>query len=245
MAIVLRLLGTPFCVIVIASIVNSACSSAQLPDPERAERLAASRTRMVDNDIASRGVDDPLVFSAMLAVPRHEFVPEKYRDQAYNDNPLPIGEGQTISQPYIVALMTELLDVQPGDKILEVGTGSGYQSAILAEMGAEVYSIEIIPLLAERARDALAGTGHEVQTRVGDGYLGWEEHEPYDGIIVTAAPDHVPPPLRDQLDPQGKMVIPVGPPGGVQSLWLIEQREGRWVSTNQGAVRFVPFVRGR
>lgn len=198
---------------------------------------------MVEKDIADRGVDDPLVLSAMLAVPREEFVPTDYRDQAYNDYPLPIGEGQTISQPYIVALMTGLLDVRPGDKILEIGTGSGYQAAVLAEMGAEVYSIEIIPELAERARDAFDRTGYEVQTRIGDGYFGWEEHAPYDGIIVTAAPDHVPAPLRDQLGPKGKMVIPVGPTGGVQSLWLIEQRDGQWVSLNQGPVRFVPFVR--
>ena len=143
----------------------------------------------------------------MLSVPRQEFVPDKYRDQAYNDNPLPIGEGQTISQPYIVALMTELLEVQPGDKILEIGTGSGYQAAVLAEMGAEVYSIEIISELAERARKALASTGYEVRTRVGDGYFGWEQYAPFDGIIVTAAPDHVPPPLRDQLGPKGKMVM--------------------------------------
>ena len=124
---------------------------------------------MVERDISDRGVEDPLVLSAMLAVPREEFVPNDYRDQAYNDYPLPIGEGQTISQPFIVALMTELLNVEPGDKILEIGTGSGYQAAVLAEMGADVYSIEIIPELAERARGALASTGYEVQQRVGDG----------------------------------------------------------------------------
>ena len=198
---------------------------------------------MVEKDISDRGVDDPRVLSAMLAVPREKFVPVDYRNQAYDDNPLPIGEGQTISQPFIVALMTGLLDVEPGDKILEIGTGSGYQAAVLVEMGADVYSIEIIPELAEHARDALARTGYKVESRIGDGYFGWEEHAPYDGIIVTAAPDHVPPPLRNQLGPKGRMVIPVGPPGGVQSLWLIEQRGGRWVSLNQGAVRFVPFVR--
>ena len=198
---------------------------------------------MVENDISDRGIDNPRVLAAMGAVSREEFVPEGYRSQAYSDNPLPIGEGQTISQPYVVALMTGLLDVKPGDRILEVGTGSGYQAAILAETGAEVYSVEIIPELAERARNALERTGYTVHTRVGDGYFGWEEHAPYDGIIVTAAPDHVPAPLRSQLSPQGKMVIPVGPPGGIQSLWLIEQRDGRWVSLNQGEVRFVPFVR--
>ena len=241
----LRLPGSALWVIAIALTAALACTSTQLPDSTDVERFATSRARMVERDIEARGVDDPRVFSAMLSVPRHEFVPDQYRDQAYNDNPLPIGEGQTISQPYIVALMTELLNVLPGDKILEIGTGSGYQAALLAEMGAEVYSIEIIPELAQRAREALASTGYEVRTRVGDGYFGWEQHAPFDGIIVTAAPDHVPPPLRDQLRPGGKMVIPVGPPGGVQSLWLVGQRDGRWVSINQGAVRFVPFVRGQ
>ena len=240
-----KLAGSTIWVIAIAITAASACTSTQLPDSTDVERFTASRARMVERDIDARGIDDLRVFSAMLSVPRQEFVPDKYRDQAYNDNPLPIGEGQTISQPYIVALMTELLDVQPGDKILEIGTGSGYQAAVLAEMGAEVYSIEIIPELAERARAALASTGYEVRTRIGDGYFGWEQHAPFGGIIVTAAPDHVPSPLRDQLGPRGKIVIPVGPPGGVQSLWLIEQRDGRWVSINQGAVRFVPFVRGQ
>ncbi|MCH2515897.1 MAG: protein-L-isoaspartate O-methyltransferase, partial [Dehalococcoidia bacterium] len=133
---------------------------------------------MVERDIEDRGVDDPLVLSAMLTVPREEFVPNDYRDQAYNDHPLPIGEGQTISQPFIVALMTGLLDVEPGDKILEIGTGSGYQAAILAEMGAEVYSIEIIPELAKRAGEALIRRGYDVQTSTGEGYFGWEEPAP-------------------------------------------------------------------
>ncbi len=239
----LRKLGSTFCVIAVAIIAFSACTSGQRRDSTDVESFATSRARMVERDIMDRGVDDPLVLSAMLAVGRHEFVPEEYRGRAYNDTPLPIGMGQTISQPFIVALMTALLDVQPGDKILEVGTGSGYQSAILAKMGAEVYSIEIIPELAERARESLDHAGYKVPTRVGDGYYGWDEHAPYDGIIVTAAADHVPPPLRDQLAPDGKMVIPVGPPGGIQSLWLIERRDGRLVSINQGAVRFVPFVR--
>jgi len=239
---VLRKLGSAYCVIAIAIIATTTSTSAQRADSTDDERFAVLRAQMVNRDILDRGVGDPSVISAMRAVSRHEFVPSEYRRQAYNDYPLPIGKGQTISQPYIVALMTDLLDVQPGDKILEVGTGSGYQSAVLSEMGAEVYSIEIISELAERAHNALAHTGYEIQTRVGDGYFGWKEQAPFDGIIVTAAPDHVPPPLRDQLGPNGKMVIPVGPPGGVQSLWLIEQRDGKWVSSNQGAVRFVPFV---
>lgn len=240
---VMRLPGSVSCMIAIAIIAIPACTSSQNPDSIDVDRFIASRAQMVEKDISDRGIDDPLVISAMLVVPREEFVPNDYRNQAYDDNPLPIGKGQTISQPYIVALMTELLELAPGDKILEIGTGSGYQAAILAEMGADVYSIEIIPELAERASEVLTRTGYEIHTRVGDGYFGWEEHAPFDGIIVTAAPDHVPFPLRNQLGPEGKLVIPVGPQGGVQSLWLIEQRDGRWVSLNQGAVRFVPFVR--
>lgn len=208
-----------------------------------ADRLSRLRERMVTTQIENRGVQDPRVLAAMRAVPRHLFVPDRYRRRAYDDTPLPIDEGQTISQPYIVALMTELLDVAPGEKFLEVGTGSGYQAAVLAEMGAEVYSIEIVPVLAERARSVLDALGYEsVRTRVEDGYFGWEEHAPFDGIIVTAAPDHVPPPLLKQVKPSGKVIIPVGPPGGVQTLWLIERRNGQWVSLNQGAVRFVPLL---
>ena len=202
------------------------------------------REGMILNLIQSRGIVDSPVIAAMRIVPRHLFVPERYRDRAYNNTPLPIGEGQTISQPYIVALMSQLLDVEAGEKILEIGTGSGYQAAILAEMGAEVYSVEIIPVLGEEVRQRLDLLGYEqIQTRVGDGYFGWDEHGPFDGIIVTAAADHIPPPLLDQLKLTGKMVIPVGPPGGVQTLWLVEWREDRWVSINQGGVRFVPFLR--
>ena len=242
---VLCKLGSTLCVITITIIATSACTSVKLPDSTDVDGFATLRVQMVERDISDRGVDNPLVLSAMRTVNCHEFVPNEYREQAYSDHPLPIGQGQTISQPFIVALMTELLAVQPGDKILEVGTGSGYQSAVLAEMGAEVYSIEIIPELAERASEALVHAGYEVHTRVGDGYFGWEEYAPCDGIIVTAAPDHVPPPLRDQLAAEGKIVIPVGPSGSVQTLWLVEKRDGRWISINQGAVRFVPFVRAQ
>jgi protein-L-isoaspartate(D-aspartate) O-methyltransferase len=239
----LRKLGATFCLMAIVIIATSTCTSDQSHDSNDIDDFAASRARMVEKDISDRGVDDPLVLSAMAAVSRHEFVPNEYRGQAYSDHPLPIGKGQTISQPFIVAVMTELLDVQPGDKVLEVGTGSGYQSAVLAEMGIEVYSVEIIPELADRARDVLANAGYDVRTRIGDGYFGWAEHAPFDGIIVTAAPDHVPLPLRTQLASGGKIVIPIGPPGVTQSLWLIEHRDGRWISKNQGPVRFVPFVR--
>ena len=198
---------------------------------------------MVAKDIEARGISDPLVLAALRAVPRHMFVPDRHRNRAYDDNPLPIDEGQTISQPYIVALMSQLLEVEPGDKVLEVGTGSGYQAAVLARMGVEVYSVEIIPVLADRTRRLLDTLGYsQVQTMVGDGYFGWEEHAPFDAIIVTAAPDHIPPPLLAQLKPSGHLVIPVGPPGDVQTLWLTQQRGDQWVSYNQGAVRFVPLL---
>lgn len=218
------------------------------PVPTAAEETAflAQRERMVSEDIQARGVSDARVLEAMRAVPRHLFVPERYLARAYDDTPLPIGEGQTISQPYIVALMSQLLEVEPGEKVLEVGTGSGYQAAVLAQMGARVWSVEIVPTLAQQARQRLDRLGHEdVQTRVGDGYFGWAEEAPFDAIIVTAAPDHVPPPLLAQLKPTGRMVIPVGPPGSVQTLWLIQQKEGQWVSVNQGDVMFVPLLRQR
>ena len=206
-------------------------------DPFRADR-----TEMVDVLIVA--VDDELTMAAMRTVPRHEFVPDDYLDQAYNDHPLPIGHGQTISQPSIVALMTQALEVGPGDKVLEIGTGSGYQAAVLAEMGVEVYTIEIIEELAATAGAVLQRLGYDVATVHGDGYFGWEEHAPFDAVIVTAAPDHVPQPLVDQLAPGGRLVIPIGPVGAVQTLWAFElDDEGELVATNLGAVYFVPFTR--
>lgn len=210
-----------------------------LPDDRREERL-----RMVERQIRARGVTDPRVLAAMEKVPRHEFVPADVLDQAYNDYPLPIGYGQTISQPYIVAVMTELLKLKPGEKALEIGTGSGYQAAILAELTDKVYSIEIISQLAERARATLDRMGYRyVVTRHGDGYWGWPEHAPFDAIIVTAAPDHVPQPLLEQLADGGRMVIPVGPPGGYQSLWLITREGDEYHNFNWGGVAFVPLTR--
>jgi protein-L-isoaspartate(D-aspartate) O-methyltransferase len=187
---------------------------------------------------------DPRVLEAMRRVPRHEFVPEDLRDAAYEDRPLPIGHGQTISQPSIVAVMTDLLRVQPGDRILEVGTGSGYQAAILAEMGAEVYSIEIIEPLARTARERLRRLGYDrVRVKLGDGYHGWPEHAPYDGIIVTAAASHVPPPLVRQLKPGARMVIPVGGRFTTQYLMLVEkQPDGTIVTRQLLPVRFVPLT---
>jgi protein-L-isoaspartate(D-aspartate) O-methyltransferase len=201
---------------------------------------------MVETQIENRGVSDPLVLEAMRSVPRHEFVPEEYLDQAYADHPLPIGFGQTISQPYIVALMSEALGVEPGDKVLEIGTGSGYQAAVLAQMGMQVYTVEIIPELAERAQGVLEDLGYsDVAVLNADGYFGWEEHAPYDAIIVTAAPDHLPQPLASQLKEGGRLVIPIGPIGAVQTLWQFEKVNEELEATNLGGVRFVPLTGGK
>lgn len=208
--------------------------------------FAKARVEMVRTQIAGRGVDAPRVLAAMRNAPRHEFVPAGYRDEAYEDHPLPIGFGQTISQPYIVALMTELAAVDPGDTVLEVGTGSGYQAAILDELAARVYTVEIIPELARRAARTLARLGYDrVDVRTGDGYFGWPRHAPFDAILVTAAPDHVPPPLVRQLKEGGRMVIPVGPTGGYQTLWRITKRRGKVTSENVTGVIFVPLLRER
>jgi len=201
---------------------------------------------MVETQIARRGISHPAVLRAMERVPRHRFVPPEYRSQAYADYPLPIGYGQTISQPYIVALMTELLDPEPTDRVLEIGTGCGYQAAVLAEIVREVYTIEIIPELAEQAARRLAELGYRnVFTRQGDGYDGWPEHAPYDGIIVTAAAPEVPPPLIEQLAEGGRLVVPLGSALGYQDLWLLEKRGGKVFRTNYGGVLFVPLTRAR
>jgi protein-L-isoaspartate(D-aspartate) O-methyltransferase len=166
---------------------------------------------MVDSQIEGRGVSDSATLKAMREVPRWEFVPADMRTRAFEDNPLPIGEGQTISQPYIVAYMTEALKLQPGDRVLEVGTGSGYQAGILGEIASEVYTIEIVEPLGERARETLERLGYEnVYLRIGDGYRGWPEEAPFDAIVVTCAPDHVPQPLLDQLGEGGRLVLPLG-----------------------------------
>ena len=212
--------------------------------PTEEPRMAAAREEMVAWQIEQRGVSEPQVLQAMRSVERHLFVPPDYRGQAYQDHPLPIGYGQTISQPYIVAWMTELLALEPDFKVLEIGTGSGYQAAILAELVDEVYTIEIVPELADSARELLRVLGYDhVHVLRADGYWGWEEHAPFDAIIVTAAPDHVPQPLVQQLVPGGRLVIPIGPAGGYQSLWQFTLEEDGLVGTEIAGVRFVPFVR--
>lgn len=203
------------------------------------------RERMVKYQIEDRDVKSKIVLDAMRAVPRHEFVPEKYRKEAYNDHPLPIGYGQTISQPYIVALMTELAEVTKGEKVLEIGTGSGYQAAVLAEITDSVYTIEIITELTNEVKHRFQRLGYKkITVKNADGYYGWKEFSPFDAIVVTAAAEHIPPPLIEQLKEGGKMIIPIGHPLQVQDLLVLEKKDGKVRSKNIIPVRFVPLVRG-
>lgn len=211
-----------------------------IPTPDEYQ---GSRQQMVKFQMEDRGIKDKRVLQTMETVPRHEFVPPEYIKQAYDDHPLPIGYGQTISQPYIVAAMTELLRLNSDSKVLEIGTGSGYQAAILAELVQEIYSVEIIEQLCQQAKERLARLGYtNVQVLCGDGYYGWKEHAPYDAIIVTCAPDHIPQPLIDQLTDGGRMVIPVGPPGAYQALWLVERQGQEVKSERVMGVAFVPLT---
>ena len=219
--------------------VTSELESSPSMDP-----FEGKRNIMVDTTIESRGISNPQVLRAMRNVERHKFVPERFLSQAYADHPLPIGYGQTISQPYIVALMTEILDLSEGEKVLEIGTGSGYQAAVLAELGfVDVYSIEIIPELASSAAERIKELGYSnVKVKQGDGYFGWDEFSPFDAIIVTAAPDHLPAPLVEQLKEGGRLVVPIGPPGGYQTLWKFEKIDSELKAYNLGGVSFVPFT---
>lgn len=223
----------PLPLLLIASVFLQPIHAVQ--DGERQEMVEVVR---------SYGIKDEKVLEALARVPRHLFVPKRYRGDAYDDSPLPIGHGQTISQPFIVAKMTELLDLDHGSRVLEIGTGSGYQAAVLTHFTDQVYSIEIIEPLAEAAEARLGELGYAVHVRHGDGYYGWPEQAPFDGIVVTAAAGEIPPPLVKQLARGGRMIIPVGSVFGTQSLMLVEKEaDGRIVTRSLMAVRFVPLTR--
>jgi len=202
------------------------------------------RSLMVSRQIKGRGVSDEATLNALKKVKRHLFVPENYRDQAYEDRPLPIGYGQTISQPYMVGYMTEVIGPKSNFRVLEIGTGSGYQAAILAEIVDKVYTIEIVDQLAGQAATRLKALGYDnIEVKKGDGYFGWEEKGPFDAIVVTAAAEYIPPPLIKQLKDGGKMVIPVGSPFQVQMLMLVEKKDGKTKTKSLFPVAFVPFTR--
>ncbi len=233
--------------LLLATVVAATACDGRAADGPRVTALPSDadtdrRTRMVETQIVARGVREPRVLAAMRKVPRHRFVDDGQRAEAYEDHPLPIPGNQTISQPYIVALMTELLELAPSSRVLEIGTGSGYQSAVLAELADEVYTIEIVPELARLAERRLKELGYNnVTVREGDGYRGWPEHAPFDGIIVTAAPERIPQPLLDQLGPGGIMVIPVG--GFFQELKVFRKSaDGRITGKDILPVRFVPMT---
>ena len=202
------------------------------------------REKMVAEQLQGRDIYKASVLEAMGEVPRHVFVPEDYRPYAYRDQALPIGEGQTISQPYIVAYMTQALRLRPEDRVLEIGTGSGYQAAVLSLLSRQVYSIEIVEPLALAARERLKNLGYEnIAVHVGDGYNGWPSQAPFDAIMVTAGAEQLPQPLMDQLAEDGRMIIPIGPHGGVRQLTLITKKKGKYKFEKLMPVRFVPFIR--
>jgi protein-L-isoaspartate(D-aspartate) O-methyltransferase len=226
----------------LALALNVACDSSVA---QRAPSdLRAQRFEMVDQQIRSRGVSDPRVLDAMRTVPRERFVPADQAGRAYDDTPLPIGFSQTISQPYIVAHMSEALGVSASHKVLEIGTGSGYQAAVLSRLAREVYTIEIVSPLAKRAAETLKALGYaNVQVRDGDGFAGWPEQAPFDRIMVTAAPDEIPKPLLEQLAPGGRLVIPVGAQGAAQWMTVVEKTDRGIIERRTIPVQFVPFTR--
>ena len=202
------------------------------------------RTDMVETQIRNRGIRDAATLGAMRQVPRHLYIPENQQRWAYDDRPLPIGYGQTISQPYIVGYMTEIIKPKKEFRVLEIGTGSGYQAAVLAEIVDHVYTIEIVEPLGLRAKEVLDQNYSNVSVKIADGYYGWEEHAPFDAIVVTAAAEYIPPPLIEQLKDGGRMIIPVGSPFRVQQLMLVEKKGDRISSRSLMPVRFVPFTSG-
>jgi len=230
-------------IIALILLLVSAAAGTAAAEPLDNDQYRKAREAMVANQIMARGISDPLVLSAMTRVRRHLFVPTSQRTQAYADHPLLIGEGQTISQPYVVALMTELLEPDPNDRVLEIGTGSGYQAAVLARIVKEVYTIEIVAPLYEKASRQLEALGYDnVHCRLGDGYKGWPEAAPFDGILITAAVDHPPPALVEQLKDGGRLVLPRGDPRGIQSLEVVT-RTGDTTRTRKIIdVRFVPMT---
>jgi len=214
------------------------------PPPDTSWEHERLRTRMVEEQIAARDVSDPAVLEAMRSVPRHRFAPDHDPELAYSDRPLPIGQNQTISQPYIVARMTELVRPTPTDRVLEIGTGSGYQAAVLGEIVDSVYTIEILPELSATATKRLRRLGYDnVAVRNADGFKGWPRRAPFDAIVVTAAPETIPPPLLEQLADGGRMIIPVGPTGRTQELTLVTKENGEISKQSLAPVRFVPFLR--
>ncbi len=230
--------------LLLGSVLLVSCSSPPVSgNPMTQEDFAQQREQMVETQLESRDIQNERVLEAMKKVPRHLFMPASVRQYAYVDRPVPIGKGQTISQPYIVGLMTQTVDPKPGDRALEVGTGSGYQAAVLGELVQEVYSIEIIPDLAERAEKVLAESGYDnVEVRQGDGYQGWPAKAPFDIILITAAPEEIPQPLIDQLAEGGRLVVPVGPQGEIQTLTLVTREKGEVKKTYITDVRFVPMT---
>jgi protein-L-isoaspartate(D-aspartate) O-methyltransferase len=232
---IMKIIGVLLAILVVFAISLSEAAS---------DQYSTMRQRMVEDDLRGRGIRDARVLKVMGEVPRHLFVDKREMDQAYADHPLPIGEGQTISQPYVVALMTEALKLKPADRVLEIGTGSGYQAAVLAGIVREVYTIEIRKALAWRAADRLKALGYRnVTVKYADGYFGWPEHAPFDAIIVTAAANHIPPPLIKQLKEGGSLVIPLGSTVFYQTLTLVTKEKGGKLSVEQlGPVAFVPMT---
>jgi len=234
---------TVLVLLVAAAVLAPAAGSTDSAASRDEDRFVAERKAMVESQVASRGVRDPAVLKALRTVPRHLFIPPELRGEAYGDYPLPIGEGQTISQPYIVALMTESLELKKGDKVLEIGTGSGYQAAVISLLARTVFTIEISDSLARRAAATLAKLGYpNVHVRSGDGFFGWPEEAPFDAVIVTCAVDHVPGLLFDQLAEDGRLILPLGDPRTFQTLTLVTKKSGKMVTRRITEVRFVPMT---